>query len=303
MGPQYRTTMLDTMGSLNKSTPCSICCGRNKALDIRHVHLSTTFYNKNSARIGEDCPYCYFCDRRHPIDNMTRQKIVLTTSTLNGIQFMEGWDQEGFSFHCDIESIAGANITTLSKAWERSYMDNPLPTDTILVAGLNDIRYLARFYSCPGKDKSAIAETVSEEILSRIKHLHGRVLEHSTKYGVEDTLAVATVLHVPALYWPAIHGEYPSPGYSNLKEVVDRTNLKIEEFNLTVGVGSAPKVHLIGERLLRKKGRVFMWEAFREVAKDQMMHLKDRYRFKLMHLIVKYLEKGTAKAIEIQIQE
>ena len=77
---------------------------------------------------------------------------------------------------------------------------------------------------------------------------------------------------------------------------MDRTNLKI-------GVGCAPKVHLIGERLLRKKGRVFMWEAFREVAKDQMMHLKDRYRFKLMHLLVKYLEKGTAKAIEIQIQE
>ena len=46
-----------------------------------------------------------------------------------------------------------------------------------------------------------------------------------------------------------------------------------------------------------------MWEAFREVAKEQMMHLNDRYRFKLMHLLVKYLEKGTAKAIEIQIQE
>ena len=84
---------------------------------------------------------------------------------------------------------------------------------------------------------------------------------------------------------------------------MDRTNLKIEEFKLKVGVGSAPKVHLIGERLLRKKGRVFMWEAFREVAKDQMMHLKDRYKFKLMHLLVKYLEKGTAKAIEIQIQD
>ena len=59
---------------------------------------------------------------------MTRQKIVLTTSTLNGIQFKEGWDQEGFSFHCDIESIAGANITTLSKAWERSYVGTtPFP--------------------------------------------------------------------------------------------------------------------------------------------------------------------------------
>ena len=78
---------------------------------------------------------------------------------------------------------------------------------------------------------------------------------------------------------------------------------KIEEFNLTIGVGCAPKIHLIGERMLRKKGRVYMWEAFREAAKDQMMHLKDKHRFKMMHLILKYLEKGTAKAIEIQIQE
>ena len=123
-----------------------------------------------------------------------------------------------------------------------------------------------------------------------------------------SSLCNATVLHVPTLYWPAIHGDYPSPGYSNLQEVVDRTNLKIEEFNLTIGVGCAPKIHLIGERMLRKKERVYMWEVymwevFREAAKDQMMHLKDKHRFKMMHLILKYLEKGTAKAIEIQIQE
>ena len=50
-------------------------------------------------------------------------------------------------------------------------------------------------------------------------------------------------------------GDYPRPGYTNLQEVVDRT--KIEEFNLTIGVGCAPKVHLMRERLLRKKGRVY----------------------------------------------
>ena len=93
---------------------------------------------------------------------------------------------------------------------------------------MNDIKHLSRFHSGPGKDKSATAEIVSEEILNRIKHLHARILEHSAKYGVEDTLAVATVLHVPTLYWLAIHGDYPSPGYTNLREAVDRTNLKIE---------------------------------------------------------------------------
>ena len=86
---------------------------------------------------------------------------------------------------------------------------------------------------------------MSEEILNRIKHLHARILDHSAKYRVDDTPAVTTVLHVPALYWPAIHGDYPSPGYTNLREAVDSTNLKIEESNLTIGVGCAPRFTLL----------------------------------------------------------
>ena len=142
-------------------------------------------------------------------------------------------------------------------------MANPLPTDTVLVAGLNDVKTLSRFPSGPGRDITAIAESVSAEILNRIKLLCKRILEHSAKYGVDDTFTVATVIHVPAIYWLATYGDYPAPDYSNLKKVVDRTNQKIEEFNFLIDLWCAPKVHLIGERSLNR-GRVYLWEAFRE---------------------------------------
>ena len=82
--------------------------------------------------------------------------------------------------------------------------------------------------------------------------------------------------------------------------MVDRTNLKIEEFNYMIDVWCAPKFHLICKRLL-KRGRVYMLGAFREAEKAKMMHLADNHRFKMMHLLMKYFKKGTARAISLHI--
>ena len=131
----------------------------------------------------------------------------------------------------------------------------------------------------------------------RIRAIHSLILEHSAKFNVVDTLAVATILHVPAMYWTDVNGEYPSPNYTNLREVVDRTNLKIQEFNLSIGSSAAPKIHRAGERKVNR-GRVYMFEAFREDSKAEMMHLKDNHRFKLMVLILKYFMRGTPRAIQ-----
>ena len=185
-------------------------------------------------------------------------------------------------------------MVTLRRVWERAYARNPLPIDTVLVAGLNDIRDTARLYM----GKYTVEETAkkaSEDILSSIRGLHRLILEHSNTHGVNSTLAVATVLHVPALYWHVDDGPPPTPDYVNYKLLIDTLNLKIEAFNIENGCSSAPKLHQTGERPLDKgKKRKYQFQAFREEKREEMMHLKDHKRFKMVKCQVKYFAKATA---------
>ena len=155
-----------------------------------------------------------------------------------------------------------------------------MPIDTVLVAGLNDIRDTARLYL--GKyTLEESANMASEYIMTSIKGLHKLVLEHSVTHNVRSTLTVATVLHVPALYWHKDNGAPPSPDYVNYKDLVDTLNLKIEN-----GVSSAPSLHQAGERPLNKgEKRVYQFQAFRE---------DDKAR----HKMVKYFSRATARSVQ-----
>ena len=223
----------------------------------------------------------------------------MSDSTLSGIQYLQGWgwqDQE--PLHCDLECVPGGKVIHLKRVWERAYHRNPLPIDTVLVAGLNDIRDTARLYL--GKySMEETANLASDDIMHSIKGLHRIILEHSSTHGVDSTLAVATVLHVPALYWHLDDGPPPSPSYTNYKLLVDTLNLKIEAFNIENGASSAPKLHQTGERPLDKgKKRKYQFQAFREEKREDMMHLKDHKRFKMVKCLVKYFAKATAKSVQ-----
>ena len=91
------------------------------------------------------------------------------------------------------------------------------------------------------------ANKASDDIMSSIKGLYRLVEEHSTTFSVKSTLAVATVLHVPALYWHKDDGPPPTPDYVNYKELIDTLNLKIEAFNIDNGATSASKLQQIGK--------------------------------------------------------
>ena len=300
MAPNYRLEMSKQMGSITKATPCIICSGRSNVCKVHHFHLSTAWYNRQMLSLGVSHPMCHFCDIAHAVDNRTRQNVILTDSTLSGIQYLQGWGwQEEEPLHCDIESVPGGKIVTMRRVWERAYMRNPLPIDTVLVAGLNDIRDTAKLYM--GKySVEEIASKASDDIMNAIKGLHRLVLEHSATHNVSSTLAVATVLHVPALYWHKDDGPPPTPDYVNFKCLIDTLNLKIEEFNILNGASSAPKLHQTGERPLDKgKKRKFMFQAFREDKREDMMHLKDRRRFKMIKCLVKYFSKATPSSCKI----
>jgi hypothetical protein len=136
--PFYKIPKDSKFGSLDRSAPCIICCGRSPKLNIRHAHLSTQHYNKQSLLEGDTSPWCYHCNTDHQVDMMTRTKVFLTTSTLYGVPFLGGWP--GLAIHCDWEAVSGGQLDTMRKVWERAYGMHTLPVDTILVGGLNDVR-------------------------------------------------------------------------------------------------------------------------------------------------------------------
>ena len=296
----YRVLMHDYMGSINDTSPCVVCCGRNKYINISHKHLSTVWYNKQSTIIGDMNPFCYFCDQFHPMDNMTRQKVLLSDSTLHGVQFLQGWGWgEQTPFHCDMETIPGASLNTLKKAWERSYSGNPVPIDTIVVGGLNEIRSQVHTHMMNKVgEMEEIATMVAKEYNDTLLNLHSVMKEHSKKYETNDTMCVMTVLQVPAMYWHIHDGPYPTPDYVNMREVVDKVNLTIEAFNLTYGSSSAPKLHQTATRG-RKGRRVFMMDSFREEMKEDKMLLTDDLMFDMTKRIIKHFQHGTPRAQQL----
>ena len=168
-------------------------------MQIRHKHFSSYHYSKMMICLGNMNPMCHFCDMDHPVDHMSRQRVILTTSSLSEIQYLVGWKWHNRPpTHCDVEAITGGKIPTLRKAWERAYMDNPLAIDTVLHAGLNDVKDLAKSHLAAKLPMNKIADQVSDDIITAVKCLHRLVIEHTNKYDVNDTFAIGTLLHLPA---------------------------------------------------------------------------------------------------------
>ena len=174
----YKRCVSSDHGQTHKESPCVVCCGRVQSLNIRHVHLSTQYYNKVAYRKGEFLPYCHNCVTNHETNNLDRIKTMLTTSTLAGVPFLEGWEDPGL--HMDWESIPGASLVTLRKAWEKSYCSIDKPIDTAVVAGLPDLLELTKpvaDYRAPpgGQPKMNIkqeAERIKDEYMKRVSNLH-----------------------------------------------------------------------------------------------------------------------------------
>ena len=209
-------------------------------------------------------PMCYFCKEPHPIDHKTRQKVILTTSAVFDVHFLKAWTWHGEKpTHCDVEGVPDGPLSVCRKAWERGYCCYPLPIDTVVVAGLEHIRTEMEKYDVKSVGMDKIAEEISDNVVDELKALHRTIQEHSKKHDVKDTLAVATLMHVPAMYWRDSDGVNKAQDYINFKNVIDRTNLKIEAFNLEFGQSNAPKIHQFCERG-RAKRREYQWNMFVE---------------------------------------
>ena len=232
---------------------------------------------------------------------MTRTKVFLSTSTLNGVPFLEGWP--GLATHCDWETVPGAQLDTLRRVWERAYSQHALPVDTMLVGGLNDIKPILKSINdsrAPSSNQPTlqyVTMTAQEMFMERVRGIWSTMQDHSRDKDTDDTLAVSRILHVPQLYWHEHDGDHPHHNYVNHKHIVDAINESITIFNHEIGSPHTPKLQRMGERTLGKGARVcYNWSRFREVDRGSMMHLTDKYSFELTTRLYKYFENRTPRA-------
>ena len=116
--PIYSLPKNAIAGNLDRDSPCIICCGMGNNLDIRHAHLFTQFFNKQSLIAGDSSPYCHHCKREHPIDFTARLRVI-STSTLFGVPYVRQWP--GCSFHVDWDCMAGGRNDPLRRSWDNLY--------------------------------------------------------------------------------------------------------------------------------------------------------------------------------------
>ena len=134
--------------------------------------------------------------------------------------------------------------------------------------------------------------------MKRVSNLHKTVMDHSNRYQVDDTMGVATILRVPKLYWHEKDGPVPSDQYVNFRYLVDLINQSIEVVNLEFGPNHFPKLHNTATR--KSKGpngaAKYMWGAFRETKKEDMLHLADSNRFRLAKCYASFFKHSIIEA-------
>ena len=288
-------------GCMTKSIPCYVCCS-----DVKHLHLSTQYYNKQCLLDDDDNPMCYNCMIRHPIDMMTRTRLILTDSTLFGIPFTTQWNDAGAGqFHVDWEAVAGGLWDSLIIAWDKGYWDHALPVDTIAVCGINDIKPIVS--SLVDSRVGPINQQVENpEIITKAKDLYmekveklkSKVEAHKKYKNTDDTLAVSRLFRVPALYWGSDDGEYPGINYINYRPIIDAINLDIEAWNANNGSSKVPNLQNTGRRTVGKGARTgFMFNRFREAEHHKKLHFKDEIRADISKRFLKYFEIRAPKIV------
>ena len=299
----YNSLKKSNAGSLDKSSPCCICVGRaSNQLDIRHFHLSTQYYYKQCYKNGDTNPYCYHCKRNHPADPMSRIRCLVTSSCLSGIPYLREW--EGYSHHCDWECTSGGTYDTGRKNWERCYSTHPLPVDTIVAGGWNDVKQLVREHTDPRispldqqLESQEVISNIDQAFREKLEKFWKTVQEHKKEKETDDTLAFLKVFLVPAYFWTNEDGNPPSEDYLNYQPVIDAVNLTIGAFNVEIGSPHAPNVHTTGRRYGKKSKSSYIFTRFREKEKAKMLHLADPFRVSMTMSLMKYFEARTPKSV------
>ena len=195
---------------------------------------------------------------------------------------------KGDTLHSDYLTISGATLETLFHAFQLEYSHHTKPMDVVVVAGYNNL----------------LRNQSREVIFDLIKKFGEYVRQLPNEDNSCNTVTVCTLLYPPQLAWFSDNGPEPE-NYVNQKEKINWINGKIDGLNLEHGMGHYVGVHKYGVRVRTKKwldwyGRQQVqhikqhrWEQWREVNKNNMMHLTNERRFVLGRAVNEYFMNRT----------
>ena len=136
-GPDpFRIVEEPMFGSSSNQYACQVCLDTaTPGESVKfHRHHSSFFYKKWHLEQGLKELKCPTCKIVHPIEPDVERKVVfMTSSTLHNV-FLD--PAVRLPFHLDIESICGARLTDMIRAWRRTYGRAEVACDTIVLAGL-----------------------------------------------------------------------------------------------------------------------------------------------------------------------
>ena len=263
---------MPAQGSTNKMFPCSVCYFRFDQRPNRlHRHHSTLYYYEKAQLDDEGNFQCATCKLYHPVSlNLSRNIVIFTSSTLHDV-FLNR--DVRVPFHMEFESICGGRLTDLYNNWRAAYTGRPVPTDIIIITGLNDVPHWT--------------ET---QFLNILKAWHYDVLSDNPS----STLRVCRLLRPPRLACFEANGPEPE-GYVNRLERLNRYNWEINIFNEGNGHQQVVGFHTEGMRTTRTATGTrprHHFNAWREVrdGREMCLHLNEKHRVSMFLKLLRYIQ-------------
>lgn len=254
-------------GSSSNQYACQVCLDTaTPGESVKfHRHHSSFFYKKWHLEQGLKELKCPTCKIVHPIEPDVERKVVfMTSSTLHNV-FLD--PAVRLPFHLDIESICGARLTDMIRAWRRTYGRAEVACDTIVLAGLNDVPYCT-------------ADSFASGLMA---WKHDVIEAHPW-----NTLRVCRLPRPPRLAW--FSGDGPEPdNYTNYLNRINEINQRIDEFNFTEGEET------IGFQLSGcrggQRGISHVWCQWREIeqGKKHCLHLSDKKRVDMFRTLARHI--------------
>ena len=252
-------------GNMFSHIECRPCQNRYHET-INHRHHSSYYFHHTMQLLGNtsiDCPTCKY---NHPIQLGEERTIVLfTSSTLHNTYLHP---EVRWPFHIDVESICGAKLHDLYRAWTATYKQQTNPVDIIVVGGLNDVK-----------------TTPVEDMTATLNRWYFELMDNNSS----STIRVCKLMRPPSLAWFAGNGPTPSAGYTNYLDKINIINGQIDHFNrlnsIDQVIGFSNEGCRAGKKRYRQGEPAISHELskWREVDQgaERCLHLNERERAKM----------------------